>query len=302
MAETDGISLDRKSVSIGQAPISLVEHGLGAELRALKAVVRKEWIIFIRYPTWVLALFIWPVIFPAIYLLSGRALAGPDGSGLANFVKLTGTSNFMGFIVIGTVVWMWQNMVLWNVGFALRAEQMRGTLESNWLAPTWRFSLLLGSSAVQVISMLLFIVVTVIEFRFFFGIRFEGSYWLALIMLVASVPAVYGLGFAFASLVITAKEAQAFVFLVRGLVMIFCGITYPAAMLPLWMRDVARWLPPTYSIAGIRTALLTRATFAAILPDLASLLIFGAFWLAVGYVLFLFMENRARKTGALGQF
>jgi hypothetical protein len=28
---------------------------------------------------------------------------------------------------------------------------------------------------------------------------------------------------AFASLVITAKEAQNFVFLVRGLVMIFCG-------------------------------------------------------------------------------
>ncbi len=46
-------------------------------------------------------------------------------------------------------------------------------------------------------------------------------------MFLVSIPSIYGLGFAFASIVITAREANAFVFLVRGLVMIFCGITYP---------------------------------------------------------------------------
>ena len=79
-----------------------------------------------------------------MYILTARALSGPDGSGLAVFMKTTGASDFIGYIVIGTTVWMWQNIVLWDVGFSLRNEQMRGTLESNWLSPTWRFSYLLG--------------------------------------------------------------------------------------------------------------------------------------------------------------
>jgi ABC-2 type transport system permease protein len=110
------------------------------------------------------------------------------------------------------------------------------------------------------------------------------------------------LGFAFASLVITVKEANAFVFLVRGLVMIFCGITFPVSILPDWMQAIARWLPPTYVIHGARVAALTEAGFKQLLPDLIPLLGFGVFWLLAGFGLFNWMERRARRTGALGQF
>jgi ABC-2 type transport system permease protein len=112
----------------------------------LSAVVRREWNIFIRYPSWVFAMLVWPIIFPMAYILTGRALSGPDGSGLALFNQVTGSDDFIGYIAVGTTIWMWQNVVLWNVGFALRSEQLRGTLESNWLTPTWRFWYLLGSS------------------------------------------------------------------------------------------------------------------------------------------------------------
>lgn len=281
---------------------SLARHNRLSELRALGAVIRREWIIFRRYPSWIVAIAIWPVIFPAAYILSGRALAGPDGSGLSQFTQAAGTQNFLGFIVVGTTIWMWQNVVLWNVGFALRNEQLRGTLESNWLSPTWRFSFLLGSSVTQLITMLVFIAVSVLEFALLFGVRFSGHFGFGLLILLAAIPSIYGLGFAFASLVITAKEANAFVFLVRGLVMIFCGITFPIAILPGWMQSVANWLPPTYIIHGMRTALLTDSGFQALLPDLKALLFFGVLWLAAGYLLFNWMERRARQTGAIGQY
>jgi cbb3-type cytochrome oxidase subunit 3 len=35
---------------------------------------------------------------------------------------------------------------------------------------------------------------------------------------------------------------------------------------------------------------------------LMMLVIFGIFWLAVGYFLFSVMERRARQTGAIGQY
>lgn len=277
-------------------------HGVAAEWRALRAVISREWTIFRRYPSWIIALFIWPIIFPMAYILSSQALAGPDSGGLAIFERSAGTTEVVGYIVIGTVIWMWQNVVLWNVGYALREEQLRGTLESNWMSPSWRFSLLLGNSVVQMVTMLIFIGVSLIEFSVFFGVRFNGNpIWVALIFL-ASIPSIYGLGFAFASLVITAKEANAFVFLVRGIVMIFCGITYPIAVLPGWMQGVAALLPQTYIISGFRAAMLNSADFQTLWPTYQALLLFGVFWLAVGYALFRFMERRARQVGAIGQY
>ena len=118
------------------SPQSLGKPGFMSELRAFIAVMHREWTIFKRYPSWIIAMLIWPLIFPMMYILTARALSGVDGSGLSVFTKTTGASNFIGYIVVGTTVWMWQNIVLWDVGFALRNEQMRGTLESNWLAPT----------------------------------------------------------------------------------------------------------------------------------------------------------------------
>jgi ABC-2 type transport system permease protein len=282
---------------------SLGRSNLLADLRALWAVVRREWLYFVRYPSWIIALIIWPLIFPMAYLLTGRALAGPDGSGMAQFQAVSGSTDFFGYVAIGTTIWMWQNIVLWNVGFSLRNEQMRGTLESNWLSPTWRFAYLLGSTIPQVAQMLMLIVISALEFSLFFGVRFDGSLGLSTLVILATIPSIYGLGFAFASLVITVREANAFVFLVRGLVMIFCGITFPISLLPAWMQSVAVWLPQTYAINGMRlAALMPGVTFAEVWPDIRALLLFGAFWLVVGYTFFNWMERRARRTGAIGQY
>lgn len=273
-----------------------------AELRAFWAVVRKEWIIFVRYPSWVIALFIWPIMFPLIYILTARALAGPDGSGLLVFQQMTGVQDYIGYITVGTTIWMWQNIVLWDVGGKLRNEQLRGTLESNWLTPTWRFSLLLGGSMVQMLQMMLFLAITALEFGLFFGVRFHGSPATAGLVLLAAIPSIYGIAIAFASVVISLKEINSVVYLVRGLVMLFCGITFPISVLPLVMQKVSFWLPQTHIIDAFRQAVLAGANLADLQNHLLPLTLFGAFWLAAGFLIFTWMERRARQTGAIGQY
>lgn len=272
------------------------------DLRALGWVAKKEWLYFVRYPSWLISLFIWPVIFPLAYILSARALSGPDGTGLALFTARTGTADYLGFIAVGTTIWMWQNVVLWGVGFSLRNEQMRGTLESNWLTPSWRLSFLIGPSAIHLVNMLMFLAISALEFGLVFGVRFNGSPWLTLLVILASIPSIYGIGMAFASLVITAKEAHNFVFMARGLVMIFCGISYPVSILPGWMQGFAQWLPQTYMMRAVRNAALANASLNDLLPDLLALAGFGTFWLLAGAVLFYWMERRARQSGAIGQY
>ena len=73
--------------------VALAQLTPAAELRALLAVARKEWTLFVRYPSWVLSMLIWPVLFPIGYIFSAKALGGPDGSALASFARLTGKAS-----------------------------------------------------------------------------------------------------------------------------------------------------------------------------------------------------------------
>ena len=69
---------------------------------------------------------------------------------------------------------------------------------------------------------------------------------------------------------------------------------------------------PAYSVADanpivltrrdMRNALLAGASFQVLWPDIRALLLFGVVWLSVGYLLFNFMERRARRTGTIGHY
>jgi hypothetical protein len=52
----------------------------------------------------------------------------------------------------------------------------------------------------------------------------------------------------------------------------------------------------------MRLAALSPATLADLLPDILALLFFGVFWLTAGYLLFTWMERRARQTGSIGHY
>ncbi|MHB8134586.1 MAG: ABC transporter permease [Anaerolineaceae bacterium] len=282
--------------------LNLKPNRLLAELNAIRAIVIKQWLHTVRYPTWVLQLLIWPLIFPAAYILTARAFAGPEQIALPVFNAATGTDNYIGYIVIGTLVWMWQNIVLWNVGLSLREEQLRGTLESNWLTPVWRFSLLIGSILVQTVTIFFFIAVTFLEYRFLFQIHFQGNIGLVILAFAVAFPSIYGIGITFASLVLRIKEANSLVHFVRGFVMIFCGITFPISVLPGWMKSVSQWLPQTYVIRAIREITLVGADFNMVKQDLLILLGFGFIWMVIGYFAFTFMDRLSRRSGSIGQY
>jgi ABC-2 type transport system permease protein len=282
---------------------ALIRQSVGSQLRALMAIARKEWIIFRRYPSWVVSFLIWPVLFPFGYIFSARALAGPDGAALATFARLTGTTDYIAYIVIGTTIYMWFNITLWDVGLSLRNEQMRGTLESNWLCPIWRISIMVGSSLTKALVGVTFVLITVLEFWLLFGVQLmRGNVALLLLVLPLLIACIYGLGIAFGSLVLRFKEANALVFLVRGLVAIFCGITFPLAVLPGWMQTLAAWIPFTYAMHAIRAVALSNATLGEIWPDLQRLLLFAVALPLIGYGAFRFTERRARRTGSLGHY
>lgn len=282
---------------------TLVQRSWVSELRAILAVANKEWTIFRRYPTWIASFLFWPIMFPLASIMTARALGGPDGANLNLFARLAGTDDYVAYIVLGNTVYMWVNITLWGVGLTLRNEQMRGTLESNWLCPVWRISIVVGQSLQHLVTSLLFMVITFIEFWLVFDVKIvRGDVWPIVLILALMVPCIYGIGILFGSLVLRFKEPNAMVFLVRGLVMIFCGVSYPLAVLPGWMQTVAQYIPLTYAIEGIRAVGLNGASLADIMPTVIPLAGFALLLPALGLATFAWTERRARRMGALGQY
>src|SRR4051812_30713798 len=93
------------------APLTpLVQRSFASELRALLVMAKKEWTIFLRYPSWAIAFLIWPIIFPLGAIFTARALSGPNQASLPAFAKLAGTTNYIAFIVVGLSMYSWLNI------------------------------------------------------------------------------------------------------------------------------------------------------------------------------------------------
>lgn len=271
-------------------------------LAMTRAIIKKEWLLQIRYPGLLFAITIWPVLFPLSYILSGQALAGPHGEGLAAFVRWSGTTDYRSYIVLGTTLWMWVNLTLWGLGTWLRQEQLRGTLEANWLAPAPRPWFLFSTLLYSALTDTIFIAISLTEFHLFFGFRLAGSPLLFGLAILATMPSIYGLGLLFAALVFWAKETNSFVFVVRGIFMVFAGVTYPIEIMPGWMQKVAEIIPLTYSLRALRLAALTPTGWPALASDITVTLVAGLVLLFLGGLAFSQTDRLARRLGTVGTY
>jgi ABC-2 type transport system permease protein len=145
-----------------------------------------------------------------------------------------------------------------------------------------------------------FLAVSFVEFDVFLGVCFQANAAGALAVLAASIPWIYGLGIAFAALVLRFKEANAMVYFVRGVFMVFAGISFPLSVLPGWMRSIAAMLPLTHTIDGARAALLAGAGPHDLRGSLAFLLSSGALLFVAGYVCFQAVDRTVRRQGSVG--
>lgn len=266
------------------------------------AVAKKDLTQALRYPTWIIQIIIWPLIFPLIYIMSAVGFAGPDRSGMSAFKAATGTENYLGFIVIGTMVWMWVNTTMWGYGSYLREEQIRGTLESNWLCPIKRFYFLIGGSIVSLFSALIINIVSMVEYRFVYGIHFTGNIFSWILIFLIMIPGVYGVGTILAGLVLKLKEINAAVNVVRGIMMIICGITFPVSIMPMWMQGISKFIPYTYGIEAARQVMIKGEGISGAKFNIIMCLVEGLITLVIGRLVFRSIESQVRESGSLDRF
>ena len=85
--------------------------------------------------------------------------------------------------------------------------------------------------------------------------------------------------------------------LIAGASGLLGGMMYPVSVLPLPLQWMARLLPVTFSLEGMRQALLAGASLAQLRPG--ALLLFAVILLPLSSALFVWALRRAKITGTL---
>ena len=274
--------------------------GSRATIQALAAIFRKGVKHYIRYPgNFVIYLFI-PFLFSLMIFGMGQFVGG--GQATANFAARTGTSNIIVYEILGSAVWMTSWVVVEDVGVALRDEQMKGTLEQNFLAPVNRFTLLVGMSLTDVvITTGIFFIVVGTTLAIALPSSFLSLFPAFLALLVGLIP-LFGIGFLFAGFVIRFKEPYVFTQMVNLIFATLTGTYYPVAFLPYWAQFLSGILPQTYVIDDMRRIVLANQTLVSLYGSIFVLLALALAYPMIGYAVFKQIEKKAGVTGEFSKY
>lgn len=278
---------------------SISHPTVSSHLRALFALVRKDWKQYWRYPLNAVSSVFQPLIWIAPMYFMGRAFS--NNGQAVGFAQYSGTTDFMSFILLGTVLESFILGVFWGMGYALKNDMDSGVMESNWLTPVPRLLILVGHS----ITNLAITAITSAGMLAFGGLLFgfhpTGDVLRAFIPIVPMMLGLYGFGFAFAAIVLMMREANALVDMSSFLVQLFSGTTFPVNALPRFLLPVALILPLTYGLDAARAYLIGTRTIMPIYWEIVLLVVFMFTMLWIGTSVFRSIERRVRVLGTLGQ-
>jgi ABC-2 type transport system permease protein len=272
---------------------------LASHLRALFALIRKDWKQYWRYPLNAISSVFHPLVWIAPVYFMGLAFSH-NGKALG-FAQYSGTTDFMSFILLGTMLENFINAVFWGMGYALKNDMDSGVMESNWLTPIPRLLILIGHS----VTNLVVTAITSTGMLFFGGLIFgfhpTGDVLAALLPILPMMIGLYGFGFAFAALVMLMREANTMVDLSSFLVQIFSGSNFPVNALPRYLLPVALALPLTYGLDSVRARLIGTTPLVPLNVEMILLIVFMFVMLWIGTAAFRALERRVRVLGTLGQ-
>ena len=272
-------------------------------LRVFAAAALKEWRIRRRYPGFLTAVLLYPLLLPFMYVLQAYGFSGHSAQALAAFQQRTGTVQLAGFLYVGGAMYMWVSIMLWGPGVALQEERVRGTLEQVFASPASRFSILFGPMPVHVVQTLWLFLVVFAALKVVFQVPVGPADALRTLAVIAiAMPSLVAVGALFAALVVRLRDVGGAAQAARGLFQLLCGMTFPIVVLPGWARALSLALPPTYVIADIRQTLLAGAALAALVPDFLVLVGLAVILGLLSVRAFRATERSGRMAGSLGQY
>jgi ABC-2 type transport system permease protein len=212
----------------------------------------------------------------------------------SSFVQFTGTSDYMSYVIVGSLTYLFVVRTCLNVSRSLITELREGTLESLMLAPFRRAEYFIGNMLVQTVTTSVEIALSLlvaipfgISFSHFSLTGFLGS-------AVLSLYAYFGVSMILGCIMLYTRDTYISQNTLFTFLFLVCGITFPSQYLPEWLRMIGGFIPITQSVTLIRSSVLLGKDLTEQLP-----LLLKTFLLSTGYVLTGFLLMRRCEEAAL---
>jgi len=275
---------------------------LSKEWQIIKAIISRNIKMFFSYKISVLVTILWPIPILALNIYQYLGL-GPSDMLAGVFGKEYGIVSLSGMVIVGTMIYLLYNRLLWGTGATLQSERWMGTIDVLFLTPASRMSILLGNGISSLIEGSWWICGVFILSWMLFGINVAIVSLPALVItLISTMMALISLGVFFASFFILTRAAEQVAISLQAPIRYFAGVAFPVSELPQFLHFIAYILPITYGIEALRKAVLAGATLLNLLGELSLLYLFAGVLLFLGYYLLRIMENKAKKDGSLYQY
>jgi ABC-2 type transport system permease protein len=260
--------------------------------------LRKTLKIWLTYP---LALFFWtifPIMWVIPFIFQGQAFVGALSS--KAFADLTGTGQYIPFVIIGAVVSTYMFSALYGIGNAFRMEAYWGTLEYLIGSPAQKGFILLGKAISEGIFSTLFAFSQLAIAVFLFGVELTiTKVFPILLIMTFLLLALYGLGIGLAGLTLLIKESRGIIHSLDNILYLFSPIRYPVEVNPI-TRIVSLFIPLTYALIAIRGIVLLNKPFHLLISQVVILFLLDIAFLAFGFYTFNTLEKKVRTAGTIG--
>ena len=221
------------------------------------------------------------------------------GDSVSTYLKPYG-GDYFSFVLIGIAFANYLQVSLRSFSSCIRDSQILGTLEALLVTQTSIPTIIFSSSLYSFVLASFRVVVFLLIGVFVLGLNIgEANFMGAILILLLTIFSFSSLGIISASFIMVLKRGDPLNWIFTNLSWLLGGVYFPIAVLPGWVQKFSYLLPITYSLEGMRLALLKGYTLRELLPSIIPLLIFTIIMLPVSMWVFKYAVKRAKVDGSL---
>jgi len=241
------------------------------------------------------------LFFMLFNILTYYFIAKMMGDAAAAYLEPYG-GDYFSFVLIGMAFSGYLMISLRSFSESVRDEQMMGTLEAMLVTPTATSSIIAFSTLWNFIfasiRVLLYLLVGIL-----LGVDMTHANIVgALLILILTIICFSGIGILSASFIMVFKRGDPINMLLMGTSELFGGVLFPIEVFPEWLQSISHILPITYSVNGMRHALLQGYTLGDLSPDILTLTLFSAILLPLSLFIFERSVIKVKAEGGLVQY
>jgi ABC-2 type transport system permease protein len=252
----------------------------------------------LAYPTIIVFWAIFPIFWFIPFILQGEAFVG--GLESSSFAQITGTGEFIPFIVIGAILISYVNTLLYGMGENIRKEAYQGTLDYVLAAPCNKAYVLIGKAVSESLSSTIFAISQLTISVLLFGMNITLGVMIPVsFIIILLILGLYGMSLLMAAFSLMYKQSYDLSESIGYIFYIFAPVRYPVESLPIWAQIIGKFIPLTYALIIVRSLMLLGTDISTVYLDVIALLIIDVVLLLAGLYLFNKIEKKTRKSGII---